>query len=208
MKFFNPYADIRMTQNHLPHWEQPGVPYFVTFRLADSIPTELLRELDHERRVWQELHPQPLSADEEADYHRRFSTRIDEWMDEGYGSCALRDPALRQYVEKSLQFGQGDRYNLLSWVIMPNHVHVLFILHPAWRLEDMLHGWKLHTARQIHQAQGKRGQFWQHDYFDRLIRDGVHLRNVVRYIRRNPTKARLSSNEFSLWESELAKSVS
>jgi hypothetical protein len=82
------------------------------------------------------------------------------------------------------------------------------VLHADWNLEDVLHGWKLHTARQINQALGKRGQFWQHDYFDRLIRDEEHLRNVIRYIRRNPVKARLPSNEYSLWEGELAKSVS
>jgi len=74
-------------------------------------------------------------------------------------------------------------------------------------LEDVLHGWKLHTARQINQALGKRGQLWQHDCFDRLIRDEDHLRNVIRYIRRNPVKARLREGEFTLWESDLAKVV-
>ena len=207
MKFFNPYAEVRITRNRLPHWEQPGAPFFVTFRLADSIPAERLRELEWERRAWQELHPPPLSVEAEAESHRRFSTRVDQWMDEGFGRCVLRDPALRHHVERAFQFGQGDRYDLLSWVIMPNHVHALFVLHADWKLRDVLHGWKLHSARQINQALGERGQLWQHDYFDRLIRDGDHLRNVIRYIRRNPMKARLREGEFTLWESDLAKAV-
>ena len=49
--------------------------------------------------------------------------------------------------------------------------------------------------------------FWQRDYFDRLVRDEKHFANCVRYIRRNPEKAQLSKGEFILWESELAKGV-
>jgi len=63
------------------------------------------------------------------------------------------------------------------------------------------------TSGAINERLGTRGQFWQHDYFDRLIRDGKHLRNVIRYIRRNPLKARLPEGEFILWESELAQNV-
>jgi hypothetical protein len=36
LHFFNPYADIRHTEIRLPHWQQSGAVYFVTFRLADS----------------------------------------------------------------------------------------------------------------------------------------------------------------------------
>ena len=175
--------------------------------MADSILAERLRELDLECRARQELHPPLLSVETEAEYHRCFSTRVDQLMDGGLGRCVLRDPALRHHVERAYQFGQGDRYDLLSWGIMPNHVHALFVLHADWKLRDVLHGWKLHSARQINQALGERGQLWQHDYFDRLIRDGDHLRNVIRCIRRNPMKARLREGEFKLWESDLAKVV-
>ena len=185
MKFFNPCAEIHKTRNHLLQWEQPGVPCFVAFRMADFNPQELLRELDKERRQWTARHPPPLSAEDEAEYQGVFSTRIDQWMDEGHGSCVLRDPMLRQSIASSFHFGQGERYDLLAWVIMPNHVHVLFMLHLAWKLEEVLQGWKLYTARQIQQSLGRSGQFWQHDYFDRLIRDGDHLRNVIRYILRS-----------------------
>jgi len=29
-QFFNPWADIRIGANRLPHWEQPGATYFPT----------------------------------------------------------------------------------------------------------------------------------------------------------------------------------
>jgi len=41
LQFFNPYADIRFTANRLPHWQQKGAVYFVTFRLADAVPHHL-----------------------------------------------------------------------------------------------------------------------------------------------------------------------
>src|SRR5437762_149680 len=36
------HGDIKIARRHLPHWEQEGATYFVTFRLADSIPNTLL----------------------------------------------------------------------------------------------------------------------------------------------------------------------
>jgi len=110
-------------------------------------------------------------------------------------------------VEEALTFFEGVRYEQISWVIMPNHVHAVFVLHPEWLLEKVLYTWKRRSSGAINKMIGKHGQFWQHDYFDRLIRDSKHLCNVIRYIRRNPRKARLREEEFTLWESELAKGV-
>lgn len=207
MRFFDPFAEIRVTRNNLPHWQQPGAAYFITFRMADSLPEETLRGLDLERRHWLETHPAPLSPEDEAEFHRLFSARVDQWLDDGHGSCVLRQPTLRVVVEDALKFFHEQRYELLSYVVMPNHVHILVVLHPEWSLEKVLYTLKRRTAGVINEVLGMEGQFWQHDYFDRLIRDGDHLRNVIRYIRRNPDKACLREGEFTLWESELAKAV-
>ncbi|OYW29433.1 MAG: hypothetical protein B7Z47_04810, partial [Chthoniobacter sp. 12-60-6] len=67
MRFFDPFAEIRVTRNNLPHWQQPGAAYFITFRMADSLPGEMLRGLDLERRRWKEAHPLPLSLEDEAE---------------------------------------------------------------------------------------------------------------------------------------------
>jgi len=141
------------------------------------------------------------------DYHSRLSNRIDQWLDAGYGSCVLCVVACREVVAESLRHFAGQRYDLLAWVILPNHVHVCCVLHPDWLLERVLFTWKRYTAGGIIKLLGQDGGFWMHDYFDRLIRDGDHLRNVVRYIRRNPVKACLQEGEYSLWEGELAKAV-
>ncbi|MGC2352137.1 MAG: hypothetical protein WA496_01940, partial [Candidatus Udaeobacter sp.] len=71
MKFFDPHGDIRFTHNRLPHWQQSGAVYFVTFRLADALPEQLLEQWQDERDVWLKFHPLPWSADVEEEYHRR-----------------------------------------------------------------------------------------------------------------------------------------
>ena len=52
MKFFDPYGDIRFTQNRLPHWQQNEAVYFVTFRLADALPQNLLEQWQDQRDAW------------------------------------------------------------------------------------------------------------------------------------------------------------
>ena len=97
------------------------------------------------------------------------------------------------------------RYRLLAWVIMPNHAHACFALHPGCLLEKVIFSWKRQSARAIIRARGVTGSLWQHDYFDRIVRDAAHLGRVIRYIRGNPGKARLGPGQFTLWESNDAR---
>ncbi len=96
---------------------------------------------------------------------------------------------------------------MISSIIMPNHIHLLFILNPEWRLEQLIHSWKSYSAREINRAVGRTGSLWQRDYFDRLVRDTSHFANCVRYIRNNPKKAKLQPGEFLLLESDLAQTI-
>ena len=94
----------------------------------------------------------------------------------------------------------NERVEHHAWVIMPNHVHLLF--KPLVPMEELIKAWKGVSARKIGQ-----GSIWQPNYRDTLIRDGEHFANAVRHIRRNPVKAKLPEGSFSLWESERAKLV-
>ena len=96
---------------------------------------------------------------------------------------------------------------MISFIVMPNHVHALFVQNPEFPLEKLVRSWKGFTARQINKLLERSGNFWQRDYFDRLVRDEQHFVNCLRYIRRNPEKAQLTKNEFILWESMLARSI-
>ena len=123
------------------------------------------------------------------------------------GSCVLRDPANAAIMGEALRYFDGERVAQLAWIVMPNHVHALFVLHADWTLEQMIHSWKLFTARQINARLGRKGSLWMRDYFDRLVRDDGHFANCVRYIRRNPAKANLRPGEYLHYESDLARSV-
>ncbi|MDP1586944.1 MAG: hypothetical protein Q8M07_04345, partial [Prosthecobacter sp.] len=78
---------VDITQQTLPHWVQPGVSYFFTFRMADSVPQELLCDWTRQRDAWLEHHPHPWSPADSAEYETRFTERMEAWLDAGHGSC-------------------------------------------------------------------------------------------------------------------------
>jgi len=171
MDFFNERAEIEKTIHKLPHWQQGRVPVFVTFRLADSLPHEVLAPLVAARNRFFAQHPKPWDEATENEFHRLFSVKLDEYLDAGHGCCALRNPAAAHIVAARLHHFDTHHYDLHSYVIMPNHVHVLFSPHDTTALPELVKAWKGISSRLIHQARlSDLNPFWQPDYFDRLIR--------------------------------------
>ena len=116
---------VERRRRYLPHWEQPGCTYFLTWRMADSVPESVLRPWLKERSLFLAAHPKPWDTATQKTYNTRFTRRMEEWLDAGHGSCVLKTPEARDIVERCLRFHEGQRYDLNAWVIMPNHVHVL-----------------------------------------------------------------------------------
>jgi type I restriction enzyme R subunit len=189
--FFNPDAEIDVTRNRLPHWQQGEAWVFVTWRLGDSLPKVKLDQWKAEREAWMKHHPEPWDEKTEAEYHDHFSHQLDEWLDQGSGSCVLKDPANSKIVADALRHFDGERYELASFVVMPNHVHVLFRPIGEHALAEILKSWKGFTAREINKRIGKAGALWQDEYWDRLIRNERHFFKVAEYVRENPVKAKL-----------------
>jgi REP element-mobilizing transposase RayT len=206
-QFLNPFEAIQITQNRLPHWQQDGTTYFVTFRLTDSIPADKLAQWNGEREVWMRLHPPPWTAQVEREYLEHSAYTTERWLDEGSGSCVLRADEPRRIVADALAHFEGQRHRNHAWVVMPNHVHALFSLMEGCRLEDLLHSWKSFTAHEINRLAGHEGTVWERDYFDRLVRNSEHFWKCARYIQRNPLKARLRSEEYALFESDFVRSA-
>ena len=200
LKFLDEFGKIEKSQNRLPHWRQGQSAYFVTYRLHDSIPEVLMDKWRSQREEWIAEHPRPWSTNTEMDYHKRFSTAIDRHLDDGHGSCLLREPANAGIVAGAFDHDDPRNYLLHAWVIMPNHVHVLVSPGESGSLSRIVAGWKRYTGTRINVRTGASGAFWQKDYFDRLIRDWDHFMNVARYIRRNPEKAKLPVGSFVVYE--------
>ena len=118
--------DVDEHRRNLPHWQQGEVWVFVTWRLGDSLPKVKLDQWKEEREIWLSRHPEPWDKKTEAEYHDRFSQQIDEWLDQGSGSCVLKEPANANIVAEALRHFDGERYVIASFVVMPNHVHGYF----------------------------------------------------------------------------------
>jgi REP element-mobilizing transposase RayT len=205
-QFLDPHAEVALSQNRLPHWQQDNCTYFVTFRLADSVPQPLLDQWAGEREAWLRWHPQPWPPEVEREYLERFARLVEQWLDELHGSCLLRAGDPQRIVAAALQHFEGQRHQQHAWVVMPNHVHTLVSLRNGATLDKLLQSWKGFTAHEINRLNGQHGAFWQKDYFDRLIRNADHFWNCVRYIRHNPVKAHLKPGEYVLYESDYVKS--
>lgn len=188
--FFNPAAEIDVTKNRLPHWQQGETRMFVTWRLGDSLSKQTLTRWKEEKTLWLKHNPEPWDARTEAEYHERFSRRIDEWLDQGSGTCMLRDPENARIVADALWHFDGERYEIATFVVMPNHVHVLFRPLGTHTLPGIVKLWKGFTAREINKRMGRTGTLWQDEYWDRLIRNERHFFKVAEYIRENPVRAK------------------
>lgn len=196
--FLDPSGEIQKHGSKLPHWQQDGIMQFVTIRLGDSLPASKLEVWKKDRKIFMEQNPKPWTPEKELEYHRRFTTRFEEWIDEGHGCCLFREPEHREVMESILMKFQGERVHHESWVIMPNHLHLLF--KPVDPIEKLMQAWKSTFAHRL-----KLGSIWQENYRDTMIRDSKHFANTVRYIRRNPRH--LPKDIFTLWESERAQKI-
>ena len=200
MEFFNERGETEKTHHKLTHWQQGHVPVFATFRLADSLPQEVVDTLFAAREVFVRSHPKPWNESTENEFHRRFSVKLDEYLDAGHGCCSLRAPAAAQIIADRLHYFDHQRYDLHSYVVMPNHVHILFTPHALASLPELVKAWKGVSSRMIHTAGlSALNPFWQPDYFDRLIRSQQHFAKVMSYIADNPMKAHLSPSSYQLW---------
>ncbi|MFN2507246.1 MAG: valine--tRNA ligase [Chthoniobacterales bacterium] len=182
---FDEYAELDISRRNLPHWQQQGATYFVTFRLADSLPQDKLAQLEEERRLWLTRHPEPWSDAVRAEYYRRFSAKLDEWLDAGFGSCVLKDERAGRVVADALKHFDGERYELGSWIVMPNHVHAIVTPRAGNELSAILHSWKSFSAHQINKVRGRTGRLWQHETYDHIVRDEEALYRISDYIERN-----------------------
>ena len=174
-------------RRRLPHFTGDGLLQFVTFRLADSVPLKLIEE-------WKAL--VDLTDPETAATYRK---KIERFLDRGFGECVLRQRKVAELVRGSLFFHNGKKYELVAWVIMPNHVHVLLLPLAGIELEEIMHSIKSYTAHEVNKLLSRSGQLWAYESFDRYIRNEAHRSNVVRYIEMNPVKARLCV-EVGDWE--------
>ncbi len=191
---YNPIVPTIRSRGKLPHREAERAIYFVTFRLADSLPQSVLRQFEIERRdivATARALGRPLSASEQTKLEKLFSDKIEAKLDAGSGCCHLASPLVASTVAETLQHFDGSRYRLYAWCVMPNHVHALFRPLAGHVLAAVLHSWKSYSAKRANHLLRRTGQFWQREYYDHLVRSDEQFYRIASYILRNPEKAGL-----------------
>ena len=145
------------SRGYLPHFDGKRVFQALTFRLHDSLPKKVIEQWKNE-----------LSQLTEKAARIQLQQKISHYEDAGHGSCLLKNPKFAELVQNALLHFDGERYRLLEWVIMPNHLHALIETKDE-PLPKIIKSWKSHTARQINLAHGKEGSIWARDYHLSLI---------------------------------------
>jgi len=170
------------SRGYLPHFDQPHLVQTLSFRLYDAVP-------EHVIESWKTA----LSRTKRKEQEQEIKLRklIARYEDAGHGACWLRNPRIAALVEDALLHFDNQRYRLIAWCVMPNHVHGLIETWESWPLAGVLHSWKSYTALRANEILRRSGDFWFREYHDRFIRDGRHFRNAVKYIEQNPVKAGL-----------------
>jgi REP element-mobilizing transposase RayT len=188
------YGEVHIrNRGRLPHWEKEEGLYFITFHLADSLPHSVLPKIAERHRILSAAiqNHANLLPEQKALLSTYSHARMEEYFDRGAGSCPFLDMRIAGAMAAALRFREGQQFRLLAWCVMPNHVHVVVKLYPGQELARIVKAWKNFSAKAVNQALGRKGRFWQREYYDRLIRNGDELDRAIRYVVENPTKAGL-----------------
>lgn len=175
-------------RRNLPHLYAKYGLYFITFRLANSLPQNKIIELQHEAK-------NPAKQD------KRTFVKYDELLDaDNSGAKYLSVKEIAEICSSTLHYYDKKEINLICYTLMPNHVHFVFeLLQNKISLSKILQLIKGVSSRKCNIYLNRTGKFWQDESFDRLIRDEKELYMIIRYILLNPVKSGLVKT-WSDWE--------
>lgn len=196
-------------RRNLPHWQPVGAEYFLTFRLAGSLPREVIAELKREKeQLYNKFNQECTSSAQQAELRviiqKKIFQKYESILDGGeIGPAWLKQSDIAKVVKGSIHYRDGKDYELYAYCIMPNHVHMVFkhlsdISYQKksdnhFPVTNIMESLKKFTARRGNMILNRTGQaFWQAESYDHVIRDSDELERVIRYTIYNPVKAKLA----------------
>ncbi len=182
-------------RRHLPHLYLPNAVYFITFRLAGSLPYHAIEELQEKSRLQKK--------------HKISFVDFDRALEKTIGDVGwLAHAAIADMIAEAIRFQDGKEFRLVAFCIMPNHVHLVIGLGDCDMLghvrqvsnlsnktmSEIMHSLKRYTARKANKILMRSGPFWQDESYDHVIKDDAELERIINYVVYNPVKAGLVKN--------------
>jgi len=193
------HRPLTIYERNLPHWRQAGASYFVTIHLADALPAAKRNEVVAMRREWELRHPPPRNEAIWATFARDIFHHVERWMDAGEGACWFRQAQYADELQRAILHFHGQRYEVGCFVVMANHCHLAIRPFDGYDLENEVGAMKSVAANFVNKREGRRGELWQQESYDRIIRDAEHLYRVVQYIVANPLRAGTPRDAWRRW---------
>ena len=215
-------------KRNLPHYQPGNADYFVTFRLANSLPKKVIDNLKNEYSILinETEKINNLSKRKRAilrngkQYFRKFDNLLDGSQT---GPLWLKEEPIANIIYESIIYRDKKKYDLHCFTIMPNHVHVVFSIEDvnvgriadstarnsvsSYGVTKILQDLKKYTASESNKILKRSGQFWCNESYDHIIRNSVEYRNVINYVINNPVKAGLVDDASNWKWTYIAESV-
>jgi putative transposase len=176
----------------LPHWEVYRGRYFVTVRLADSLPSDAILRLQEIHLALSDIE---AKSGQFAALQRDYFRTMEKYLDAGVGACWLRLSDAANSVASEFDALREWRVDVPHFTVMPNHWHALLAPDPncTYSLSAILKRIKGRTAKTVRRLVGGSGPVWQREWFDRWVRNEAEFVKTVNYIQQNPVKSGLVS---------------
>lgn len=196
-------------RRNLPHIQPPGATFFVTARLAGSLPKVVVDQWNKARKWLAHLaetnpiHYLQIKSDFERAWFAKFESILDGAK---AGPLWLNDERVAARVAESLHHRDGKVYRLDSFSIMPNHFHVVFKplpigplgefvsetaddKEPYYSLASIMQSLKGYTSYKANRLLDRSGEFWAHESYDHYVRNADEWQRIMAYVLNNPVKA-------------------
>ena len=196
----------------LPHLQPFNATFFVTFRLTGTLPESVVLTIKAEyeaakkvidgHTIWTYAEKQEQLTRIQKIQLKRYEAVLDSCQ---YGHRWLQDKAVAEVVADHLHKHDNEKYQLVAYSIMPNHVHAIVRLDDEkttfspthqgktqnYPLADAFRLVKGASAKEANTILNRTGSFWHHESFDHFARSEAETQRMVAYVLHNPAKAGL-----------------
>ena len=185
IQFLEKRKHVDIWGHKMPHWFQAHKTMFITFRLADSLPHHIIEEFLADRAVMRE-ELKVIGNKSRKFYEELMEHKMESWLNNGHGNCILGNANVRQIAVGALRHYNFKEYLLHSFIIMPNHLHILLSPLTEKPINTVIGRIKGFTSFKIKKLLGIDSEIWQQGMFDRIVRSDDEFKKYVDYIRNNP----------------------